>query len=45
MNIITGERYKTFTKESKAMLRGEYGKLPGTVNELSEPRRASNRRT
>ena len=33
MNIIMGERYKTFTKESKAMLRGEYGKLPGTVNE------------
>ncbi len=33
MNIITGERYKTFTKESKAMLRGEYGKLPGEVNE------------
>ncbi len=33
MNIITGERYKTFTKESKAMLRGEYGKLPGKVNE------------
>ncbi len=33
MNIIMGERYKTFTKESKAMLRGEYGQLPGTVNE------------
>lgn len=33
MNIITGERYKTFTKESKAMLRGEYGKLPGKINE------------
>ena len=33
MNIIMGERYKTFTKESKAMLRGEYGKLPGVVNE------------
>ena len=33
MNVITGERYKTFPKESKAMLRGEYGKLPGTVNE------------
>ena len=33
MNIIMGERYKTFTKESKAMLRGEYGKLPGGVNE------------
>ena len=33
MNIIMGERYKTFTKETKAMLRGEYGKLPGKVNE------------
>ena len=33
MNVIMGERYKTFPKESKAMLRGEYGKLPGTVNE------------
>lgn len=33
MNVIMGERYKTFTKESKAMLRGEYGKLPGKVNE------------
>lgn len=33
MNVIMGERYKAFTKESKAMLRGEYGKLPGTVNE------------
>lgn len=32
-NILSGERYKTFTKESKAMLRGEYGKLPGEVNE------------
>lgn len=26
-------RYKMVPKESKAMLRGEYGKLPGTVNE------------
>ena len=33
MNVIMGERYKTFTKESKAMLRGEYGRLPGAVNE------------
>ena len=33
MNVIMGERYKTFPKESKAMLRGEYGQLPGTVNE------------
>lgn len=33
MNIISGERYKTVTKESKALLRGEYGKLPGKLNE------------
>lgn len=32
-NVLSGERYKVFTKESKAMLRGEYGKLPGEVNE------------
>ena len=32
MNVLTG-KYKTFTKESKGLLRGEYGKLPGTVNE------------
>ncbi len=31
-NVLTG-RYKTFPKESKALLRGEYGKLPGEVNE------------
>ena len=32
MNVIMGERYKTFPKESKAVLRGEYGQLPGEVN-------------
>ena len=32
MNIIMGERYKVFPKESKAMLKGEYGSLPGEVN-------------
>jgi oxaloacetate decarboxylase alpha subunit len=32
MNVILGERYKTFPKESKAMLKGEYGQLPGEVN-------------
>ena len=31
MNVLMG-RYKTFTKESKALLRGEYGLLPGEVN-------------
>lgn len=33
LNIVSGERYKVFTKESKALLRGEYGKLPAPVNE------------
>lgn len=33
MNIISGERYKIFTKESRALLRGEYGQLPAPVNE------------
>ena len=33
MNVIMGERYKTFTKESRAVLKGEYGSLPGKVNE------------
>ena len=33
MNIIAGERYKMVPKESKGLLRGEYGKLPGEVNE------------
>ena len=32
MNVIMGERYKTFPKESKGLLRGEYGALPGEVN-------------
>ena len=33
LNVITGERYKMFTKESKGVLAGEYGALPGEVNE------------
>jgi oxaloacetate decarboxylase alpha subunit len=32
-NILAKERYKTVTKESKALLRGEYGQLPAPVNE------------
>ena len=32
-NVLSGERYKMVTKESKALLRGEYGRLPGPVNE------------
>ena len=33
LNVLSGERYKMVTKESKGLLRGEYGKVPGTVNE------------
>lgn len=33
LNILSGERYKMVTKESKALLRGEYGQLPAPVNE------------
>lgn len=32
-NVLAGERYKMVTKESKGLLRGEYGRLPGEVNE------------
>ncbi len=32
MNVIAGERYKMVTKETKALLRGEYGQLPGPVD-------------
>lgn len=28
LNVILGERYKMVTKETKALLRGEYGQLP-----------------
>ncbi len=31
-NVIAGERYKMVTKESKALLRGEYGQLPAEVD-------------
>lgn len=33
LNVLAGERYKMVTKESKALLRGEYGQLPAPVNE------------
>lgn len=32
LNVLAGERYKMVTKESKGLLRGEYGKLPGEIN-------------
>ena len=33
LNVLSGERYKMIPKESKALLRGEYGQVPGVVNE------------
>lgn len=32
-NIITGERYKTVTKEFKGVVKGEYGKTPVPIDE------------
>ena len=32
LNVMQGERYRSFTKESRALLRGEYGRLPGEIN-------------
>ncbi|MBE5816147.1 MAG: oxaloacetate decarboxylase subunit alpha [Clostridiales bacterium] len=32
LNVLAGERYKIVTNESKGMLKGEYGKLPGDVD-------------
>ena len=33
LNVLMGERYKMVSKESKGLLRGEYGRVPGVVNE------------
>lgn len=32
-NVLAGERYKTVPKESKALLRGEYGRLPAPTDD------------
>jgi len=37
LNVLTGERYKSISKETQAILKGEYGKAPATFNsELQE---------
>ncbi|BAS31261.1 MULTISPECIES: sodium-extruding oxaloacetate decarboxylase subunit alpha [Dehalococcoides] len=33
LNVLSGERYKQVTKETKNYLMGYYGKIPGKVNE------------
>ncbi|MFB9137101.1 sodium-extruding oxaloacetate decarboxylase subunit alpha [Vibrio olivae] len=32
INVLTGERYKSITKETAGVLKGEYGKAPAPVN-------------
>ena len=32
INVVTGERYKTITREVSALLKGEYGATPAPVN-------------
>ena len=32
LNVLAGERYKMVSKETKAYLRGEYGRAPGEIN-------------
>lgn len=32
LNVLNGERYKSVTKETKALVRGEYGKLPVDIS-------------
>ena len=33
LNVLTGERYKMITNESKGLIRGEYGRLPVKVSD------------
>jgi oxaloacetate decarboxylase alpha subunit len=33
LNVLTGERYKTITKESAGVLKGEYGATPAAVDQ------------
>ncbi len=38
INVIMGERYKTITKETRAVLRGEYGTTPAPVDKSLQAR-------
>ena len=38
VNVLTGERYKTITKETAAVLKGEYGSTPAPVDEALQQR-------
>ncbi len=38
LNVLTGERYKTVTKESAGVLKGEYGATPAPVDKVLQDR-------
>lgn len=38
LNILTGERYKSITRETEGVLKGEYGSTPAPVNEALQKR-------
>lgn len=38
INVLAGERYKTITKETAGVLKGEYGKTPAPVNKTLQKR-------
>ncbi|MDD1613797.1 MAG: oxaloacetate decarboxylase, partial [Methylococcaceae bacterium] len=38
MNVLNGERYKTITKETAGVLKGEYGTTPAPVNKQLQDR-------
>ena len=38
LNVLTGERYKTITKEAAGILKGEYGAAPAPVNKELQAR-------
>ena len=44
LNVLAGERYKMIPKESKGLLRGEYGRLPGKVHEEARKKAIGNDR-
>jgi oxaloacetate decarboxylase alpha subunit len=38
INVMSGERYKTITKESAGVLKGDYGKTPASVDQQLQER-------
>lgn len=38
LNVLTGERYKTITRETEGVLKGEYGATPAPVNKELQQR-------